>query len=152
MSSKQPKPPSDVVMAAVTDEQDLKFTAMASKSRFVQHLLEMAKHVPGLTAKSFLPSMLVAGDALMGPVEFTYVTEVDADGRALNTGRNISGLFLGNVAPTGSVKTYTMNVGPRALGTSVAALRNSKFARVRAGVAHIPVCKDGSTPCLLSPP
>ena len=79
-ASKQIKPPSDDVLAALTDEQDLKFSAMATKSHFVRHTLtkshfvrHMSKHVPGLTAKSFLSSGLTATDSLMGPVEYSFV-------------------------------------------------------------------------------
>ena len=51
---------------------------------------------------------------------------------------------------TGSAKTFAMNIGPRALGASTAACRNSKHSRIRKLVGHIPVCKDGMTPTLLA--
>ena len=51
---------------------------------------------------------------------------------------------------TGSAKTYTMNLGPRALGGATAASRNSKYTKVRQLASHIVVCKDGTTPTLLA--
>ena len=43
-----------------------------------------------------------------------------------------------------------MDAGPRALGASTAALRKSKYNVLRRKVAHIPTCKDGTTPTMLA--
>ena len=54
------------------------------------------------------------------------------------------------VGSTGSAKTFTMNLGPRALGASTAACRGSKYTKIRELAGHIPICKDGTSPTLLA--
>ena len=43
-----------------------------------------------------------------------------------------------------------MNLGPRALGNAINALRKSKYREIRELANHIPVCKDGTSPALLA--
>ena len=75
-------------------------------------------HIPGLTAKSMLPSLVTGADVFLGSIEFSFLTEVDSQGEVVNTGKNVSASFIANVAPTGSAKTYLMILGPVGLGAA----------------------------------
>ena len=110
------KTPTDDVLTAIADEHDLNFLSMSTSSSLVAQVGDMARHVPGLTAKSVLGSTFAASDCFLGPIELSFVTEVDGDGTPLNTARNVSSVSVANVAPTGSAKTFGMTLGPRALG------------------------------------
>ena len=145
-----PKPPSDEALSSLANEQHIKFAALAPRSNLVKLVVDTMSHIPGLTAKSMLPSLVTAADVFLGPIEFSFVTEVDSQGEVINTGKNVSASFMANVAPTGSAKTYLMNLGPVGLGAATSAVRKSKYAGLRSLVQHIPLCKDGSTPTLLA--
>ena len=112
-------------------------------------IAKMATYIPGLTAKAFMASTMAAADCMLGPIEHIFVTEVGPDGAARNTARNVSSVSAVNVAPSGSVKTATMELGPRGVGKSTAACRASAFKQIRKLAEHIPVCKDGSSPSTL---
>ena len=144
-----PKPPSDDVLASMAEAQDLNFLALAQKSVLVSMIAKMATYIPGLTAKAFMASTMAAADCMLGPIEHIFVTEVGPDGAARNTARNVSSVSAVNVAPSGSVKTATMELGPRGVGKSTAACRASAFKQIRKLAEHIPVCKDGSSPSTL---
>ena len=62
----------------------------------------MGEACPGLTVKGFLPSMLVAGSAVMGATEFTYTTAArqDQDG-TIHAVTRISQLSVVNTALIG---------------------------------------------------
>ena len=113
-----PKPPSDEILAALANEQHLKFAALAPRSFLVKLVVDTMGHIPGLTAKSMLPSLVTGADVFLGSIEFSFVTEVDSQGEVVNTGKNVSASFIANVAPTGSAKTYLMNLGPVGLGAA----------------------------------
>ena len=57
-----PKPPSDEILAALANEQHLKFAALAPRSFLVKLVVDTMGHIPGLTAKSMLPSLVTAAD------------------------------------------------------------------------------------------
>jgi hypothetical protein len=143
-SRSTPKPPSDEVLSTLANEQHLKFAALAPHSHLVKLVIDTMAHIPGLTPKSMLPSLVTAADVFLGPIEFSFVTEVDSKGEIVNTGKNVSASFMANVAPTGSAKTFLMNLGPVGLGAATSAVRRSRYAGLRSLVDHIPLCKDGA--------
>ena len=50
---------------------------------------------------------------------------------------------------TGCVKSYSLSLGPKALGAAVAVCRRSAYKDIRELVKHIPVTKDGNSPAVL---
>lgn len=150
MTKSNPVPPADDVIQQVAQAQDLTFLALAPRSNLVYLVGEMASHITGLTAKCFLPSLYAATDCLLGPVQFDFVTEVDAFGRPRNVAHNVSSYQGVLIAPTGCAKTTMINIGPRALGASTSSLRKSKYSVFRKQIMHIPICKDGTTPTMLA--
>ena len=74
--------------------QDLAFAALAPRSNLVYNMQEMAASITGLTSKSFLPSLVVSTDCLLGPVQLDFVTELDAAGQPRNVASNVSSAQL----------------------------------------------------------
>ena len=75
MPSPKSSPPADDILGSMAAEHDLSLMALAPKSSIISFLSEMTDHVQGLTAKSFLPSMLCAADTLLGPHRLDFVSE-----------------------------------------------------------------------------
>lgn len=109
MTKSNPVPPADDVIQQVAQAQDLTFLALAPRSNLVYLVGEMASHITGLTAKCFLPSLYAATDCLLGPVQFDFVTEVDAFGRPRNVAHNVSSYQGVLIAPC--VPSPPMNAG-----------------------------------------
>lgn len=93
------KPPSDETIAVVAQAQDMVFNALAGKSFFVRAHKDLASKVTGLTSRTFIPSVVVAADVLLGPIQFDAVTQLDEYDAALNTASNITGAMMCNLAP-----------------------------------------------------
>ena len=99
MTKSTPCPPADDVIQSTAQAQDLAFAALAPRSNFVYLVQEMSASITGLTSKSFLPSLIASTDCLLGPVQFDFVTELDAAGRPRNVASNVSSSQLCLVSP-----------------------------------------------------
>lgn len=143
------KPPADDLLSQLAQKHDICFAALGARSSLVQYQMKMTANVTGLTNRAFIPSLLAAADVLLGPIMTMAVTETNRAGVATNVATNVSAAFLANVAPTGCVKTFSMNLGPRGIGIAASACRLSDYAEIRHLVKHIPTTKDGMSPAVL---
>ena len=71
--------PEDAKVYAFAMGPQTEIMSMRHESYLVKGLALMGEACPGLTVKGFLPSMLVAGSAVMGATEFTYTTSARQD-------------------------------------------------------------------------